>query len=80
MAVTDLLQASALGTHKGHTVAVVHIGGHGGHPVTGLGVESVAGHQLRTSEWLVDVQATEGVINRYRLQAEKKKTQKKQRL
>ncbi|TNN48537.1 hypothetical protein EYF80_041281 [Liparis tanakae] len=65
---THLLQTPALGAHKGHTVTIVDIGGDRSHPVSGLGVERVTGHQLRTTERLVDVQTTERVINGHRLQ------------
>lgn len=66
-----LLKTSTLGANKGNTVAVVDIGCDRSHAVTSLGVESVTCYQLRTTEWLVDVQTTEGVINWYRLQKKK---------
>lgn len=66
-----LLKTSTLGAHKGNTVAVVDIGCDRSHAVPSLGVESVSCYQLRTAEWLVDVQTTEGVINWYRLQKKK---------
>lgn len=65
---TDLLQTSALGAHEGHAVAVVDVGGDGGHAVAALRVERVSRHQLGAAQGLVDVQTTEGVIDGHRLQ------------
>lgn len=68
-----LLQTPALGAHKGNAVAVVDVGGDGSHAVPGLGVESVTGHQLGTTEGLVDVQTAERVVNGHRLQKKQRK-------
>lgn len=68
-----LLQTSALGADKGDAVAVVDVGGHGGHAVASLSVQSVTCDQLGTAERLVDVQAAEGVVDRYRLEEEEEK-------
>lgn len=62
-----LFQTSTLGANKSYTVAIVDVGGDGSHAVPSLGVERVTRHQLRPSEGLIDVQATERVINGHRL-------------
>lgn len=74
-----LLKTSTLGANKGNTVVVVDVGCDRSHAVTSLGVESVTCYQLRTAEWLVDVQTTEGVINWYRLWKKKMEKQKMKR-
>lgn len=68
-----LFQTSTLGANKSYTVAVVDIGGNGGHAVPSLGVESVTRHQLRATQGLIDVQTTERVINGHRLPEEGKR-------
>lgn len=73
-----LLETSALGADKGDAVAVVDVGGHRGHAVTGLGVQSVTCDQLGTAERLVDVQATEGVVDWYRLEKKEKEGKMKE--
>lgn len=73
-----LFQPSTLGANKSYTVAVVDIGGDGGHAVPSLGVESVTRHQLRPTEGLIDVQATERVINGHGLPEEEEKRRKRQ--
>lgn len=75
-----LFQTSTLGANKSYTVAVVDIGGNGGHAVPSLGVESVTRHQLRPSEGLIDVQTTERVINGHGLPEEETKSGKRQLL
>lgn len=70
---THLLKTSTLGAHKGYTVAIVDIGGDRSHAVPSFSVESVSGHQLRTTKRLVDVQTTERVVNGNRLQMESEK-------
>lgn len=65
---SHLFQTSALSADKSHTVAVVDVGGDGSHAVPSLGVESMAGHQLRATEGLIDVQTAERVIDGHRLQ------------
>lgn len=69
-----LFQTSTLGANKSYTVAVVDVGGNGGHAVPSLGVESVTRHQLRPTEGLIDVQTTERVIDGHGLPEEEKKT------
>lgn len=71
-----LFQTATLGANKGYTVAVVDIGGNGGHAVPSLGVESVTRHQLRPSEGLIDVQTTERVINGHGLPEEEGRGEK----
>lgn len=68
-----LFQTSTLGANKSYTVAVVDIGGNGGHAVPSLGVESVTRHQLRATQGLIDVQTTERVINGHGLPEEGKR-------
>ena len=60
---THLLEMAALGAHERHAVAVVDVGGDGGHSVAGLGVQRVARHQLGAAQGLVDVQPAERVVN-----------------
>lgn len=71
-----LFQPSTLGANKSYTVAVVDVGGDGGHAVPSLGVESVTRHQLRPTQGLIDVQATERVINGHGLPEEEKRGEK----
>lgn len=75
---THLLKASTLRAHKGNAVAIVDVRDDRGHAVTGLGVESVSGHQLRAAERLVYVQTAERVVDGHRLQSEKKNKIKEQ--
>lgn len=67
-----LLETSALGADEGDAVAVVDVGGHRGHAVASLSVQSVTRDQLRPAERLVDVQAAEGVIDWHRLEEEER--------
>ena len=66
-----LLQHAAPGAQEDHAVAVVDVGGDGGQPVSGLGVQGLAGDQLGATQGLVDVQPTEVVIDGNRLLREK---------
>lgn len=74
-----LFQTSTLGANKSYAVAIVDVGGDGSHAVPSLGVERVTRHQLRPSEGLIDVQATERVINGHRLPGRAGRGQKRGR-
>lgn len=65
-----LFQASAPCAQKYHIVSTVDIGSDGGQPVPSLSEHSLTRHQLRATQGLVDIQATEVIINGNRLQGD----------
>ena len=63
-----LLQLTTACAQEDHTVAVVDVRGDGGQSVPGLRVHGLTRHQLGAPQGLVDIQATEVVIDGDRLQ------------
>lgn len=65
-----LLQSATPGADKGHAVAIIDVGDDRGQPVPGLNIHRQASYQLGAPKGLVDIQPTEVIIDRHRLQSE----------
>lgn len=70
---SHLLQPSISGAEEDHVVSVVDVGGDRGQPVPALGEHRPTRHQLGPPQRLVDIQATEVVIDGHRLQGDRER-------